>query len=71
MNLSDEIIKCKLEGFHAEYERISRHNNQLIDQKTLLVEECRVKKLALNAYKSTQNIFCEKIEMLKRLVYAF
>lgn len=60
------MIKCKLEGFHAEYERISRHNDQLNDQRTLLNVKCQIKKLALDAYIKVENIFYEKIDKLER-----
>lgn len=65
----EQVINCRLEGVHAEYERVSRRYDQIFLQKALLFEECQRKRGTLIAYMDALEIFRQKNEILKKLLF--
>uniref|UniRef100_A0A914I7A4 SH2 domain-containing protein n=1 Tax=Globodera rostochiensis TaxID=31243 RepID=A0A914I7A4_GLORO len=61
------LLKCRLEGFHAEYDRVSRRYDSLFSQMNISGDEFQRKKQTTAAYCEALKIFQRKIVELKRM----
>ena len=61
-------MRTRLEGLHAEYERVSRRYDSIFLQKASLQEESKRKRMTLSAYEDALDIFNQKSNLLKELM---
>jgi len=62
------VLKCKLEGFHAEYDRASRRYDQIFIQKSSLIEEEKRKKSRVSSYCNALGLFEASTSKLKSII---
>ncbi|KAL3097785.1 hypothetical protein niasHS_000520 [Heterodera schachtii] len=61
------LLKCRLEAFHAEYDRVSRRYDHLFSQMNISGDEFQRKKQTAAAYCEALKIFERKINELKKI----
>ncbi|KAL3083780.1 hypothetical protein niasHT_036773 [Heterodera trifolii] len=61
------LLKCRLEAFHAEYDRVSRRYDHLFSQMNISGDEFHRKKQTAAAYCEALKIFERKINELKKI----
>jgi hypothetical protein len=68
LHFIQRVIKAQInfQGFHAEYDRVSRRYDQLFGQRSALADEHQRKKQTAGAYADALKIFERKICELRR-----
>ncbi|KAI1732601.1 SH2 domain-containing protein [Ditylenchus destructor] len=63
-----QVVRTRLEGLHAEYERVSRRYDSIFLQKASLLDESKRKRMTLSGYDSALGIYHQKSNLLKELM---